>query len=322
MRNTSVKITSAVVLAVAACSLLSASCSKDTTGTARRPIVLNATVGGATKAPVITADTFHDYTIWLSAYLNDTANRENTGDYFTGEPFHYTPDGWKAGEEKFWPFSGTMGFLAISADADLLDIESVSSWGEERNTDGVLIRVPEGKGNDTEILYARSTMSSHANAVGLNFYHTQMLLRFSFTTHAADIMRLDAVTLRGVLPYGDLLIRSDAFLTAEWDLTQTPYQDCSVPGIGGDDLSTEPISFDIVLPAQRIGDIKVDFHMKASASDPWETALPKTFTFTADDIEWVTGKVYTFNTSITATDLTVAPVVEDWITVDRPGETM
>lgn len=312
------------VFTLLAGAVLIASCSKGTSiqEESRRPIVLTATVGGATKAPVITADTFHDYTIWLSAYLDDTANRENTGDYFTGEPFNYTPEGWKSAEEKFWPFSGTMDFLAISADADLLDVGAISTWGEERNADGVLIRVPEGKGNDTEILYARSTMSSHANAVGLNFYHTQMLLRFSFTTHAADIMRLDAVTLRGVLPYGDLLIRSDSFLTSEWDLSRTPYCDCPLPGIDSDELSTEPVSFDVVLPAQKIGEIKVDFHMKASATDPWGSALPKSFTFSADDIEWVTGKVYTFNTSITATDLTVAPVVEDWITVNRPGETM
>lgn len=291
----------------------------------------------ATRSMTTDAKLPDTYTIYTTTYNTDPANPEMTGNFTTGIPFTKR-DGqysWGATPALFWPLGGTLDFFAVATEPEAFarmdepgqpgvpfDITRHMVWAERRNTDGVMIDVPDYDGS-TEILYGVKNGQTQANGtVPMTFYHTQTCLEFN--VRIADealngLLRLEGIVVDDIITGGQLTILTYPFMKATWNTDDSEAKDLTVPESDKDkdgnpiEVTTGAQTSRITILPQNQQRFHIRLRQRANTSSDWKTTSIQ-MTYDHIDIEnkWEIGKKYVYNVTIGLHTVDLSPEVVPW----------
>lgn len=258
------------------------------------------------------------YVIYTSAYLTDTGEPENTGNYITACEFrHRSGNIWASSPKTYWPFHGKLDFLAVATDPVAMPIKTGMAF-TARNTDGVTVTVPENDAS-AEILYAYDFPGSndHASPEDLLFHHTQACVTFRVKSVVKGINRLDGITLDKVCTAGILHIATHSLTPSEevvWEYDEAAGHSFAIGGIpsGGLKLNdTDWHTQDIALLPQDKSNFSLSFSQCTYDGNDWATVVPFTVRYNGASGKWEMGKRYIYNLTLNPEHITFSLTVED-----------
>lgn len=293
------------------------SCSKlaeDGPGTGEALIVLPCSA--QTKSAVCGGTLPDDYTIYLSSYFRNETGNEFSGNYFSGEPFRRTSDGWSASPIIYWPLGGSLDFLAVASKE--IDVKEKAHWYEGNVTRSVEVPVPDGQCLESEIMYAcASSRRCTEGTVGLQFSHSQSWIQFDVASFLPNTTRIDSIVVNKAYLGGSLKIENGVFLDARWDFRGKFKTDYTIPQSRGIVLNEEIQTMDILLPEQDACDITIWFTQKDEDEPSWEGYSRKTsYTVKANPDPWFAG-IKTVYTMIILKQVSVQISVHNWEDNDK-----
>lgn len=266
-----------------------------------------------------------NYVMMVSSYL--AAGDETKGAYFSNKEFTGSESNsiwtWTGGQ--YWPVSAaTLNFLAIAPQVTSAVTTSITDAGV------ATVTVESNETNQYDVMYAVGQASKSAGAapnddVSMLFKHALSWINFNFkTTNASGVtIKINSVTINGATVNGELTVTSTNYTstntqaaTASWNATASQ-SGIAVPGAPAAPaeftLNSEYKTFGnglLVVPAKA-----TDFVISYTITPTDGT--PQTFTYTHDLNEtWAMAKKYTYNVSITLTEITIAPSVDPWVDYD------
>lgn len=251
-----------------------------------------------TKAVVDTTVMPQSYTIYLSAYHYADDGATVAENYFSGVGFNLSESDtlWHANPVRYWPLGGTLDFLGIASDYDL---SSSLQWGTDRNTEGVVVRIPEEFDGSSEILYSYAPQQkSEVNVVPMEFHHTQALLEFNFKSECEDILKLIDITVKECFCGGTLIIVNSPISYAKWIVDDSDSGDVRVSSV----FPETPLdkghdkSYRIAILPKRGQNFTIRFRQRANITSPWETmSVEIPFEYDQPSMNWKAGKKYIYN---------------------------
>lgn len=258
--------------------------------------------------------------IMLSAYHNALSEGES-GVYFKDELCSYNNGQWSAA--RYWPSSGTLDFLAYSAD-DFGHVENVS-WNLSSLLSSVTMNVKDNSVNQDDIMVGFSKGKLKVD-VPLTFYHAQALL--SFTASCSD-MPYDAAANKGVTINSITVnnAKCSGTLTSKRDDTQDAQKIVfSWSNLGGEknlnalsqtvnlSASSSSVGSQLLVPAQPQTTITINYTIhqgRDSESRAVDNVL--SYTTTLEGVStWDAGYRYNYAISIGLTGIKLTVSVVDW----------
>lgn len=251
-----------------------------------------------TKAVIDTTVMPPSYTIYLSAYHYAEDATSVAENYFSGVRFNQSESDtlWHAAPVRYWPLGGTLDFLGIASDYDL---SSSLQWGTDRNTEGVVVRIPEDFEGSSEILYSYAPQQkSEVNIVPMVFHHTQAMLEFNFKSECEDILRLVDITVKDCYCGGTLIVINSPVSYAKWDVENSESRDVKLSTV----FPETPLdkghdkSYSIAILPKTGQSFTVRFRQRANITCPWETmSVEIPFDYEEPAQKWKAGKKYIYN---------------------------
>lgn len=266
------------------------------------------------------------YDMMVSSYL--AAGDGTVGEYFSNKPFTENEGIWTGGQ--YWPVSAaTLNFLAIAPQVTSAVTTSID--------EGVAtVTVASNETNQYDVMYAVGQASKIAGVapdadVDMLFKHALSWINFNFktTNDVSDVViKINSVTINGATVNGTLKVTSTAYkstgaqaATASWNATASQ-SGIDVPGApAAPDKFTLDSDYEtfgnglLVVPAKA-----TNFVINYTITPTGGT--PQTFNYTHDLNEtWAMAKRYTYDVSITLTDITIDPSVDPWVDYDADEST-
>ena len=268
-------------------------------------------VSTQTKAAVNGGALPENYTIWLSAYYNNSTAGESSDNYFTAEPFRKAGDRWSASPVIYWPMGGYLDFLALATEN--LDIRTHTQWYEDNVSRNVAVRVPELSCMDSEILYSHaSSKKGDERCVTMNFSHTQAWLQFRLSPFEANTTRIDSIVVSKAYLGGTLRVDNGVFLSSNWDYHGYLRKDYTLPESRGLILEGPLVTINVLLPEQDACNIIVYYTQKDAVETSWDNYTRQTsYTHPANADPWYAG-TRTVYTMTVQKHLLVSASIHDW----------
>ena len=280
------------------------------------------------KGAVSNDGTFPEtYVMMVSSYL--AAGDGTAGAYFSNKPFTGSNGKWTGGQ--YWPVSAaTLNFLAVAPDVASAVTTSISDEGV------ATVTVASNETNQYDVMYAVGQASKEAGVapdadVDMLFKHALSWISFNFktTNDVSDVViKINSVTINGATVNGTLTVKSTDYksavtqaATASWNAT------ASQSGIAVPGAPTAPNEFTLDSDYETFGNGLLVVPAKATnfvinyTITP-TSGTPQTFNYTHTLTEtWAMAKRYTYDVSITLTDITIAPSVDPWVDYDTDEST-
>ena len=320
-------------LLVAAAVLLAAGCAKVTTVDTAEPqeIKLEGYTYAVTKAPIANDETLSGigYDMLVHAiHVNGESN-----EYFTDNGVTFKESGstnkWAGTTPQYWPSEGTLTFNAISP-VTINQDKTILTGTSFTYADGAVSKIEatlnENSNNQADVLVAKTVTgqnkTNNATGVEMTFYHA--LAQIVVTAKAginAPTTQINSIKLNNTAQSGNLsasnLSNADGGPSFAW--TASAYTDVDFDATFFDtnltaDESAESTGI-LVLPVDEKDDatkysITVNYDLGSN------TGLESTLDLLSDEegkiSGWEAGKKYVYNLTITATEILIAPSVDNW----------
>lgn len=321
-------------LLVAAAVLLAAGCAKVTTVDTAEPqeIKLEGYTYAVTKAPIANDATLSGtgYDMLVHAiHVNGAENSE----YFTnaGVTFNEqtgSTNKWAGETAQYWPSEGTLTFNAISPvkiSPDKTILTGTSFTYSSGSVSAIGATLNDNSTNQADVLVAKTVTgqnkTSASDGVDMTFYHA--LAQIVVTAKAgsnAPTTQINSIKLNNTAQSGNLsasnLSNADGPSFA-W--TAPAYTDVDFDATFFDtnlttDESAESTGI-LVLPVdEKDGATKYSITVNYDLGS--NTGLESTLDLLSDEegkiSGWEAGKKYVYNLTITATEILIAPSVDNW----------
>lgn len=267
-----------------------------------------------------------NYVMMVSSYL--AAGDGTPGAYFSNKEFTESNSIWTGGQ--YWPVSAaTLNFLAVAPKVDNAVTISISDEGK------ATVTVKSNETNQYDVMYAVGQATKEAGVapnadVSMLFKHALSWINFNFkTTNPSGVtIKINSVTINGATVNGELTVTSTAYkstnpqeATASWSAT------ASQSGIAVPGAPAAPAEFTLNSDYKTFGNGLLVVPAKATnfvinyTITP-TNGTPQTFNYTHTLNEtWAMAKRYTYNVSITLTEITIAPSVDPWVDYDTDEST-
>ena len=315
-------------LLAATATMMFASCSKtDVIYQDETPqeIGLFSVAKNPTKA-AIEGTTFSHGNMMVAAYLSAGVGVA-PGVYFTNAPFTGSGSSYTGG--KYWPIQeSNINFFAVAPQvSDQVATTFTLGTGENANKGIATVEVTNNQENQHDIMYAvgqgHKTTATPNPLVGMVFNHALAMIDFKFTGN--NTITINSVTVNGAMYNGTLTITSN-----NW--TSNTAQAATIVGWSGNtkvDNIEIPATADLTLDntSKRYGttgllvrpcdatSIVINYTVTAGGDT-------HTYNYTFDPSEWVAGKKYTYNVSMSLSEIVINPSIVDWGTGTTEGITI
>jgi len=313
-----------LIISLAAVVLASASCGR-TDSVPGGEITLEASVMESQTRAAVTGGLVPDgYTIHLSSSIASSTGGTEAGDYFTDVVYRKDGAVWRADATVLWPMGCRLDFLGVAVDAAAagFDVTSNIRWNSGCCTDGFTLSVPDSSVLDSEVLFSSMGDGSvGSGSVPLVFRHSQSWLQFRVRSTETALLNLAGITVTDVYLGGTLTVCTPdpidpSCLTSSWDFRGRRQYDYSIPEVTGQEIGTDPLVFDVLVPWQPRRDLDVTIAMKDSPADP---APVRTITYTCRLPAgwWYDGEKYIYELDASSTGVRIGtPVVQPWGSVE------
>lgn len=263
-----------------------------------------------------------DYVMMVSSYLADGDG--TNGAYFSNKEFTGSESNsiwtWTGGQ--YWPVSAaTLNFLAVAPQVASAVTTSITDAGV------ATVTVESNEDNQYDVMYAVGQATKDAGVapnanVSMLFKHALSWINFNFkTTNTSGVaIKINSVTINGATVNGTLTVTSTAYTSTNAQATRATWSatasetGINVPGAAADfTLASDYETFGnglLVVPAQA-----ENFVINYTITPNGGTAQTFNYTHTLTDT-WDMAKKYTYNVSITLTEITIAPSVDPWVDYD------
>lgn len=285
----------------------------------------------ATKAPVSDETFLEDDNMSIAAYLV-SGNGVTAGNFFTETVFSKNGVYWKGG--RYWPIStATISFLAVTETGGGQDMVEVTFDGNMASKATV-----ELAGNNVldqnDVMYAAAqathTQGADYTAVPMEFKHALSWINFAVKTNltsAQASVKINSIKLNNAVTDGTLTVEYTNYdkaetpsLNAGWS-NRTNKGSVVVPNTAANaeaGVQTLTNTFEtygngiLVLPGNSADSFTINYTL-----DQDGTAQTYNYTYTFDPaVNWEMAHKYTYNISISFTEIEVEPTVKKWETVD------
>jgi len=277
-------------------------------------IVLSPSTGPDTKAP-ISGTTFPDRNIVAAAYYY-APEGGTSGNYFSNLTFSKNGSVWTA--DKYWPLGGQLDILAYSCP----QLNPTPSYTGDKVTDEVTISVGDNSSVQEDILYAYATPTDRVNNIGLVFKHAQAMIGFKVrsdveynATNNVGIT-ITAITLNDAKYSGTCLMQNDGRCIWSSLGSQT---NLAVPDLSPANLTTTlsgQLGTGILVPEQACTTATITYTLhngKQGGVNLDNTGLLRTVSLSSGNGNWEAGKYYCYEVSINQHEVSISPVVTDWV---------
>ena len=262
----------------------------------------------------------------LSTYL--IPQNGTPGNYFVAEPFAVNTEDnlWHATPARYWPIGGALDFLAYSVENAFA--EDKVHWDADNAAGSLNINVTPAYTQD-DILF--SSVSGRASSTGsaavpMEFKHAQAWIEFRVCATKADVVMLNEITLENIYDCGDLNIKNNAGdAIARWDFREYRAADKTVDDtfevygstsgtpkyliVDDGDASTDTDweYLDMLIPEQEKTAIVLKYELAGN-----EDGQQLTYRFNLDKENWLQGKKYVYDITMSVNEITIQPSVATW----------
>lgn len=326
-------------LLVAAAVLLAAGCAKVTTVDTAEPqeIKLEGYTYAVTKAPIANDATLSGtgYDMLVHAiHVNGESNL-----YFTNSGVTFKESGstnkWAGTTPQYWPSEGTLTFNAISPvtiSPDKTILTSTSFTYADGAVSAIRAILNDNSANQADVLVAKTVTgqnkTNNATGVEMTFYHAlaQIVVTAKVGSNAPTT-KINSIKLNNTAQAGSLSanLSNENGPTFEWTASGYTATGIDFTGdfINGSNLTnTESVESTgiLVLPVdEKDGATKYSITVNYNLGS--NTGLESTLDLLSSEegkiSAWEAGKKYVYNLTITATEILIAPSVDNW---DDPAE--
>lgn len=266
-----------------------------------------------------------NYVMMVSSYL--AAGDGTAGAYFSNKEFRGSESNsiWTGGQ--YWPVSAaTLNFLAVAPQVTSAVTTSITDAGV------ATVTVKSNETNQYDVMYAVGQASKSAGAapnddVSMLFKHALSWINFNFkTTNASGVtIKINSVTINGATVNGELTVTSTNYTstntqvaTASWNATASQ-SGIDVPGAAAEfilDSDYETFGNGLLVVPAKATNFVINYTITPTGG------TPQTFNYTHTLTEtWAMAKRYTYNVSITLTEITIDPSVDPWVDYDADENT-
>ena len=269
-----------------------------------------------------TPDGKTDRAMLLSAYL--TPQSGAAGDYFVGQTFSKNANGetdnmWHHNPKVYWPIGGTLDFLAISSTLPFSG--TVINWNPDNAAQSVVLTVGDKYLQDDIIYGAVVGRTTNAGApVTMTFNHTQAWIQFQIKVDddsMNDIVKINDITLKNIYTRGELTLNGGSTPSAVWDFGRETAIDKAMDDtyqiLAPNYISDQVGYMDMLVPAQAQTEFVMHYTLEGQ-----ENVLE--YSYPLATAQWEKGKKYIYEITIKPYEITVNPLVTDFVVVD-PGAT-
>lgn len=313
----------------------------------------------ATKAPVEGATFPESYKMQVAAYLAaGDGVTEGGRNYFDGVTFS-KPEGnatsWVGGQ--YWPVSAaTLDFLAVAPQVESADDATPAITTTFNAENHVSVSTTTVKNNETaqyDVMYAVGRQTKDAGTapenVGLTFAHAYSWLDFTFRTEntgtGAPEIKINSITVNGVACNGTMTVTvtsNNQSSTSDWaegTLVATPtwnqntYTSTNLTVPVADDYNfvlsadsddtaegNQPAEYGkglLLIPESPMTSFVIDYTITIG-----QNAQNFTYTYTPGSaLTWDAGKKYTYEITMTLSEIEVDPIVTEWDDFDSDEST-
>jgi len=307
-----------LILTAAAAMMVLASCTKTTVESIDGPkeIAFKTIESNLTKA-LTTIGESNNSTMGVYAFIHSTA-----GEYFSNISFGGNADGWKGTTPQYWPLTGALDFVVYSPYTD-----NTGNYKATYTSKVLTLTIPDNKDSQTDYLYGaeyfndlsgtggnRYTNPKNATPVNVNMKHA--LAKIQISVKGSSAVKVNKITLNDLTHAGTITITYNNS-TDEATPTATPDEDYTKVGKPLYDAGTDtytPLHADNALANTQTalvfpGTAQTSFTITYKIG---ENPTELTTTYDLPDTEWESGKLYTYNITITAYEILFNPSVETW----------
>jgi len=251
--------------------------------------------------------------LMLTSWMYPSSGDEQI--YFEGLEFAQRPGTglWHATPSVYWPAGVRMDFIAWSSGERLA--AAAHSYDRTRATDVLYLKIGKPCTQD-DILFswAGTRVSGVTGVVDMTFQHSQawieIVLKMSVDVEPSNVL-LHKIVLEDIYTSGELTVRHPfGFAEGSWSFRFDRAEDTVMddPGsVYGTRLQTTPKYVDMLLPEQGRKDIVLYYSMGDQ-----DNVLQ--FVYHLDQTAtWEMGKRYIYEVTFTPSQITVNPVIEDWL---------
>lgn len=325
-------------LLVAAVVLLAAGCAKVTTVDTAEPqeIKLEGYTYAVTKLPIANGATLSGTGYDMVVHAIHVNDNGESSEYFTNNGVTFkeqsgSTNKWAGTTPQYWPSEGTLTFNAISPvtinpDKTILTSPSFTYDADAVSTIGATLN--DNSTNQADVLVAKTVTGQNKtdNAIGVNmtFYHAlAQIVVTAKTGDNAPTTKINSIKLNNTAQAGTLSatkLSNENGPEFEWTASGYTVTGIDFTGgfINGSNLTTTESAEStgiLVLPvAEKDGATKysITVNYNLGSNTGLESTLELLSTDTGKISKWEAGKKYVYNLTITATEILIAPSVDNW----------
>ena len=251
------------------------------------------------------------YVLCASGHLLDP---RNDIDYFKAHKFVHDGGCWKGEPTIYWPISGRISLLCLATEDTGSWLQALTSWNARDASESVRVDVPDRTKLDSELLYGATILTHPGTASTLVMHHSQALLKFTFSSNAADLIRIDRVEIEDAYSGGTLTVDNSGLLSHRWEFSGHEREHrITVPDSEHLVLGSVTSESRLLLPEQQAKRIWISYRRRNYASDSWESApVVKTSVHEPATAEWLSGNVYEYRLQLDLTETVLTLTLSPW----------
>lgn len=323
-------------LLVAAAVLLAAGCAKVTTVDTAEPqeIKLEGYTYAVTKAPIANDATLSGtgYDMLVHAIH---VNGNESSEYFTKSGVTFKESGstnkWAGTTPQYWPSEGTLTFNAISPvtiNPGKTILTSTSFTYANGAVSEIKATLNDNSTNQADVLVAKTVIdqdkTNNADGVEMTFYHAlAQIVVTAKTQNETPTAKIKSIKLNNTAQAGTLSatnLSNENGPAFKWTASSYTVTGIDFNGgfINGSNLTTtesdESIGI-LVLPVDEkdaTTKYSITVNYDLGSNKGLESTLELLSTDTGKISKWEAGKKYVYNLTITATEILIAPSVDNW----------
>lgn len=323
-------------LLVAAAVLLAAGCAKVTTVDTAEPqeIKLEGYTYAVTKVPIANdaatlSGTGYDMLVH-AIHFNGESSEYFTNNGVTFKEQSGSTNKWAGTTPQYWPSEGTLTFNAISPvtispGKTILTSPSFTYDAGSGAVSTIGATLNDNSTNQADVLVAKTVTNQKKtdNAVNMTFYHAlAQIVVTAKTQNETPTAKINSIKLNNTAQAGSLSatnLSNENGPAFKWTVSSYDENGIKFYGsfINGPNLSTTKSAEStgiLVLPVDEKDDAKysITVNYDLGSNTGLESTLELLSADTGKISKWEAGKKYVYNLTITATEILIAPSVDNW----------
>lgn len=309
-----------LILTAAAAMMVLASCTKTKVESIDGPkeIAFKTIESNLTKASATIGES-NNATMGVYSFKHST-----TDEYFSNISFVGDVNGWKGTPSQYWPLTGALDFVVYSPYTD-----NTGNYKATYTSKVLTLTIPDNKTVQTDYLYgaeyfnnqtgaggAGYTNPKNATPVNVNLKHA--LAKVQISVIGSPAVKVNKITLNDLTHAGTIAVTYDNSTDMATTIAATPDGGYVKAGKSLYDAGTDvytalngstPLAGTqtaLVFPNTDQTSFTITYKI---GENP--TELTTTYAIPAS--KWDSGKLYTYNITITAYEILFNPSVDDWV---------